>query len=310
MLRDQKILVTGGTGQIAGPIVENFARDNEVWCAARFSSSRRKAELEGLGITTCHWDMATGDVSALPDDFTHVVHSALAPVPSLTDHDLGVAMNAEATALLMRHCRKARAFLHVSSSSVYLPHADHPHHPYAETDALGCPATYSASYPVIKLTTEGAVRAAARMLDLPTTIARMNVGYSWTGHGGLPVRYYHMMAEGRPIAVPRGYPNIASPICGEDIARQAHLLLEAASVPATIVNWAGDDAVTDRKMCEYIGEITGKIPIFVESGITLDCQLSDNRRREALIGTCEFHWKDGIRNTFARLGIIDAAASH
>lgn len=305
MLRDRKILVTGGTGQIAGPIAEDFARENEVWCAARFSDPARKAELEALGIRTCTWDMRSGDVSHLPDDFTHVVHSALAPVASLTDHDLGVAMNAEATALLMQHCCKADAFLHVSSSSIYRKHADHPRHAYAETDALGCPATYSASYPVIKLATEGAVRAAARMLNLPTTIARMNVGYSWTGHGGLPVRYYRIMAEGKPIAVPFGAPNIASPIAGEDIARQAHLLLGVASVPATIVNWAGDDAVTDRELCEFVAELTGIEANFVESEVTLDCQWSDNTRREALIGKCEVPWRDGIRSTFRRLGLVD-----
>ena len=53
MLQDRKILVTGATGQIAGPIAENFASDNEVWCAARFSDPKRKAELEAIGVKTC-----------------------------------------------------------------------------------------------------------------------------------------------------------------------------------------------------------------------------------------------------------------
>jgi nucleoside-diphosphate-sugar epimerase len=35
MLADRKVLVTGATGQIAGPIAENFAENNEVWCTAR-----------------------------------------------------------------------------------------------------------------------------------------------------------------------------------------------------------------------------------------------------------------------------------
>ena len=307
MLKNKKILVTGGTGQIAGPIVEHFARENEVWCAARFSNPERKAELERLGVRTCFWDMRSGDASSLPDDFTHVVHSALVSSASQTDHDLGVTMNAEATALLMQRCRKAEAFLHVSSSSVYRRHAEHPRHPYAETDDLGTDAaSYSSIYPVIKLTTEGAVRAAARMLGLPTTIARMNMGYSWTGHGGLPVRYYRMMAEGKPIPVPIGYPNIASPIGGADIARQAHLLLGVATVPATIVNWAGDEPATDREMCEYVAELTGQTASFVESRVTFDCQLADNSLREQLIGKCEARWKDGVRDTFARLGLLHA----
>ena len=88
MLQGKKILVTGATGQIAGPIAENFAKDNEVWCAARFSDPKRKAELEAIGVKTFVWDMDSGDPSALPDDFTHVAHSrpsrGLAPIWNVT----------------------------------------------------------------------------------------------------------------------------------------------------------------------------------------------------------------------------------
>ena len=112
MLQDRKILVTGATGQIAGPIAENFAKDNEVWCAARFSDPKRKAELEAIGVKTCLWDMDSGDASMLPYDFTHVVHSALHVSP---DYDESITNNAEASALLMQHCRKAEAFLDVFS---------------------------------------------------------------------------------------------------------------------------------------------------------------------------------------------------
>jgi nucleoside-diphosphate-sugar epimerase len=56
MLEDQKILVAGATGQIAGPIAENFSQNNEVWCAARFSDPARKAEL----------DMGSGEFSTMP----------------------------------------------------------------------------------------------------------------------------------------------------------------------------------------------------------------------------------------------------
>jgi nucleoside-diphosphate-sugar epimerase len=301
MLQDRKILVTGATGQIAGPIAENFSRDNEVWCAARFSDPNRKAELEAMGIKTCLWDMDTGDASMLPDDFTHVVHSALHVSP---DYDASITNNAEASALLMQHCRKAEAFLHISSSCVYRPHKDHPHHAYAETDPLGGLASYAEVYPVIKITSEGAVRAAARMLNLPTTIARMNVGYSWTGHGGLPVMQYHTFKEGRPWLAPIGYRNIGSPIGGEDIAAQAHLLLEIATVPATVVNWAGNDQVSDRQMGEYVAELTGVTAGFVDSKINFDSFPSDNTRREQLIGKCSVHWRDGVRDTFERLGII------
>jgi nucleoside-diphosphate-sugar epimerase len=301
MLQDRKILVTGATGQIAGPIAENFATNNEVWCAARFSNPERKSELEALGIKTVLWDMDSGDNSALPDDFTHVVHSALHVSP---DYDESIGNNAESSALLMQHCRKADAFLHVSSTCVYKPHADHPNHLYAENDPLGGLASYAEVYPVIKLTSEGAVRAAARMLNLPTTIARMNVGYSWTGHGGLPTMMYHTMSAGQSWPVPIGYHNISSPIGGVDIGIQAHKLLEVATVPATVVNWGGDDAVSDREMAEYIAELTGITVNLNESPISFDSFPADNTRREQLIGKCSVHWKDGVRDTFKRVGIL------
>ncbi|MDT3442222.1 MULTISPECIES: NAD(P)-dependent oxidoreductase [unclassified Pseudofrankia] len=303
MPEGKKILVTGATGQIAGPIAENFAQNNEVWCAARFSNPARRAELEAMGIKTCMWDMGSGDFSTMPDDFTHVVHSALNVDPG---YDTSITNNAEAVALLMQHCGKAEAFLHVSSFAVYSKHQDHPHHAYAETDALGGYAPYLPAYPVIKLASEATARATARMLDLPTTIARMNTGFSWTGHGGMPVRFYRMLAEGKPVPAPIDFDNICSPISGTDIGDQAHLLLEVASVPATIVNWAGDEPVSDPEMCAHIAELTGVEAKFARGEFHFDGTISDNTRREQLIGKCSLRWKDGVRDTFARLGIISA----
>ena len=307
MIKGKKVLITGGTGQIAGPIVEDMVKDNEVWCAARFSDPARKAQLEDLGVKTVLWEMKTGDHAMLPEDFTHVVHSAIDPVGGLEHHNEGIAKNAESTALLMQHCAGAEAFLYVASFCVYRPDPEHPNHAYAESDALGGMASYDPGYPVAKIATEGAVRSACRMLNLPTTIARMNVGYSWTGHGGLPVMAYHMMSQGQPIPVPIGYDDSCSPIAGEDIARQAHLLLEAATVPATLVNWAGDDAVSTRAMVEYVADLTGQKATFVESPVSFDTFVSDNTRREQLIGKCEVSWRDGIRDTLERMGILQPA---
>lgn len=165
--------------------------------------------------------------------------------------------------------------------------------------------TFSASYPVSKIAAEGAVRAASRLLDLPTTIARMNIGYSWTGGtGGLPVSYYKRMAAGDTIPLPIGHDDLCSPIGAQDIAVQSHALFEVASTPATIVNWAGNDAVSTREMCEYIAGVAGLEPKFAPSEIRFDKRASDNARRNELIGKCSVHWKDGIPETLERrLGI-------
>jgi nucleoside-diphosphate-sugar epimerase len=306
MLSDKKILVTGATGQIARPIAERLAADNEVWCAARFTHPDRKRELEELGIVTCPWTLGSGDFSTLPSDFTHVLHSAALMITP--DHDEGVRVNAEGTGMLMQHCRSAEAFVFVSSFCLY--QRQDPEHAYKETDPLGGYATYSSSYPVSKIATEGAVRAAAQMLELPTTIARMNIGYGTSSHGGLPVIFFEQMLKGDPIAVPSGYDNWGSPISGEDIADQADgPMFEIASVPATIVNWAGDTPLTDRQFCEYLAGLAGIEPKFVESDVTFDSFVSDNTRRVELIGKCKTDWKDGMRRAIeARFpGVIPPA---
>ena len=80
-------------------------------------------------------DLASGDFGELPSDFTYVLHLAVYQVEGL-DYDTALRTNAEGTGLLMSHCRNAKAFLHMSTCSVYKPNPD-PHHIYTETDPLG-----------------------------------------------------------------------------------------------------------------------------------------------------------------------------
>src|SRR5262249_7032745 len=101
MLTGKKILVTGATGNIARPVAERLAGENEVWCAARFRDPVARSEVEALGIVGCSWDLASGDNSALPDDFTHVIHAAALMITD-DDHEAAIRVNAENTGLLMQ----------------------------------------------------------------------------------------------------------------------------------------------------------------------------------------------------------------
>jgi nucleoside-diphosphate-sugar epimerase len=290
MLRGAKVLVTGGTGQVARPIAEHLAPNNEVWCPARYSDPRARDELEARGITTRVWDFTTTDLSDLPSDFTHIVHSA---VVMTEDHDDAVRLNVTGTGALMSHCRTARGFLYVSGMVVY--RRRDPARPCAESDELGGLAEYRPSYPAGKIATEGAVRALASVLQLPTVLARLNVAYGPYGHGGLPVYYYQRIKAGAPIYVPRGYDNVCAPISTDDIARQAEQLLDKGTVPAIVVNWAGPENITQPTLAAFIGECIGVTPRFEEADITFDSQASDNTRRDALVGGCEVEWRDGVR---------------
>ncbi|WP_428343157.1 NAD-dependent epimerase/dehydratase family protein [Mycobacterium sp.] len=297
LLSDKKILITGATGQIGRPIAERLVGDNEVWCAARFSDPALKRELEDSGIKTCTWSLDSGDFSQMPDDFTHVLHAAFLIAEPV--HDVAVRVNTQSTGQLMQHCRKAESFVFVSASAVYEP--QEPGHLYAETDPLGGLASYMPSYPVAKIACEGVVHAAAHMLDLPSTIARMNIGYGMASHGGVPVMYCQQMLADQPIGVPFGFDNWGSPIHEDDIAEQASgPLFDIASLPVTIINWAGNDAVSHRELCDYIGELTCATPQYLESELTFDSFASDNIHREKLIGACKVHWRDGVHRTLAR----------
>ncbi|HEV8296321.1 MAG TPA: NAD-dependent epimerase/dehydratase family protein, partial [Acidimicrobiales bacterium] len=113
-----RILVTGPTGQVAKPVTLAFAEHNEVIGVARFKDARARAELESAGVRCIPVDLAAGDLSAVPSDVDYVLNLA---VSKTTDFDHDLAANAEATGLLMSHCRTASAFLHCSSTAVYQP---------------------------------------------------------------------------------------------------------------------------------------------------------------------------------------------
>jgi len=295
-LSNQKILITGATGQVAAPIAHHLARNNEVWCIARFTAKGSRQALQAHGITTRVCDFSTGEFGDLPRDFTHVVHSA---VELYGDFDAALRVNAEGTGLLMTHCRQAQAFLHVSSCVVYRDHADS-RHAYKETDALGGYALYAATYGVSKLGAEAVVRMAARQLGLPSIIARLNVAYGTAGHGGLPVQHFATMLKGKAIPILRGgRPNYCSPIHEDDLAWQAEALLQKATVPATIVNWGGDHAVTDVEFCRYLAELAGIEARFEESDHAFNSYVTDNSRRRELVGDCKVHWREGMRRTIA-----------
>ena len=86
MLSGEKILITGPAGQIAFPLAEYLAADNEVWGIARFGDPATREQVDAVGVTTLVCDVGDGDFSELPDDFTYVLHLAAFMGPGL-DYD-------------------------------------------------------------------------------------------------------------------------------------------------------------------------------------------------------------------------------
>ncbi len=295
-LRNEKILITGVSGQIAFPIAEYLAKDNEVWGIARFRDEAARRRVEAAGITTRSVDLAEGGFSGLPDDFTYVLHLAVFQQPK-PDFDWALKVNAEGTGLLMSRFRKARAFLVMSTCSVYARPSD-PRQPIKETDPLGIAVTpHAPTYSISKIAQEAVARFVAREWNIPTIIPRMNVSYG--PNGGLPAYLFDMMLAGKPVPIESDYPSVCNPIHQDDINRQVAGLLAAASVPATIVNWGGDEAVDIRDVCLYMGQIAGLEVNFQPIRGFIQHSCIDNTLRRKLIGDCTIGWREGMRRMIA-----------
>ncbi|MCB0997512.1 MAG: NAD(P)-dependent oxidoreductase [Acidimicrobiales bacterium] len=296
MLTDEKILVTGPAGQIAAPLCAYLAPHNEVWGIARFSVEGSREEVEAMGVTTRVVDLADGDFSDVPDDFTYVLHLAAAIGPS-TDYDHSLRVNAEATGLLLTHCRSAKAALVMSTCSVYKPNPD-PRHLYTETDALGEAIVPGVpTYAVTKIAEEAVARYCARALDLPVTIARMNAAYS--ARGGLPAYHLDAVVAGKPVVV-RNDPAPYSPIHQDDINAQVEAIVGAATVPATVVNWAGDDPVGPHDWCAEFARLSGRTAeVRVEPVPGSQPGISaDNTKRLAITGPCSVRFPEGMQRLY------------
>ena len=288
MLSGSKILITGPTGQVAAPLALSLAADNEVWGIARFTDSAAREKLERKGIRCEKVNLAAGDFSGIPSDFDYVLNLAVAK-SGRWDKDLGA--NAESVGLLMAHCADAKAFLHCSSAAVYDPPDDEPR---TEATALGDNhKSLLPTYSISKIAGEVVARTMARALGVPTVIARLNVPYG--DNGGWPFYQMEMMRSGVPIPVPPGGPARYNPIHEDDIIATLPKMLAAASVPATTVNWCGDQTVSLQEWCAYIGELVGTDPVFEVSEQALRGGPTDTARMHELVGGTAVDWRDGIR---------------
>jgi UDP-glucuronate 4-epimerase len=294
-LADQRILVTGATGQVGGPVARALAASNEVVALARFRDASAREPLESAGVRCVAVDLATGAFAAagVPTDVDHVLNFAVAKTGRM-DKDLSAS--AEAVGLLMAHCRGAQSVLHCSSTAVYAPR---PRHPHAEADPLGENGHRAIlpTYTLVKVAAEAVARTAARLFELPTTIARLNVPYG--DEGGWPLFHLLMMQAGAPIPVHPDAPSTFNPIHEDDIVRTIPGLLAAASVPATVVNWGGRDEVTVEDWCTHLGALTGLSPTFEPSPDALESVVIDRTRMVELAGDTVVDWRDGLRRMVA-----------
>ncbi len=289
-LQGKTIVVTGVTGQVAGPVALALAVQNEVVGAARFKDQAARARLEAAGIRCVPIDLASGDVADLPRHADYVVNFAVSKTNDWTDD---LRANSGGLAYLMEHHQDAAAFLHCSTTGVYKPLG---HHVFAEEDQLGDNHgvwPFLRTYSISKIAAEATARWAAERFELPTTVARLSVPYG--DGGGWPAIHLEMMINGSEIPVHTDAPSVYHPLHQDDIIAMVPGLLGAATTPATTVNWGGDDGVSIEEWCGYFAELTGLPARFAPTDHTIDSVQIDLTRMHELVGTTTVGWRDGLR---------------
>jgi nucleoside-diphosphate-sugar epimerase len=287
---DRTIVITGVTGQVARPLAVALAKGNRVVGAARFNDTAARDELRSKGVECVRVDLASGDLGNLPEDADYVLHFAVA---KSNDWEADLAANLGGLASLMEHYRRARAFLHCSSTAVYRPDG---HRVFEEGAPLGDNHgvwPFLRTYSICKIAAEGTARWAAQRYALPTTIARLSVPYG--DNGGWPAIHLHMMLSGHAVPVHVDAPSVYHPLHADDIFAMVPRLLGAASVPAVTVNWGGSEAVSIEEWCTYLAELTGTEAKFEPTERTIDSVQIDTTRMHELMGRTTVPWRDGMR---------------
>jgi nucleoside-diphosphate-sugar epimerase len=289
-IQDKKILMAGVTASLLPGTAERLAGQNEVWGLARFSDPEVRERLESQGVRTARWNKGIDSLDGLPTDFTHVIDAIKTP---FEDFATAVRRACVGVGQLMTHCRQAEAFLFVSSTAVYTHIA--PDHLYVETDPTTGYSPHDPPYAISKIAAEGTVQAYAETLGLPTVIARMNVAYGPHGWGGMPLHYFGFLSREQRVPVSaEGGSACMTPIHTDDVERQLPLLWAAASVPAPVVNWGGDEVVTEAELIGHIGQLCELSPVLeLRAEARAPCA-ADPTRRQDLVGLCNVSWRDGV----------------
>ena len=286
MLQNEKILITGASGKIAFPIARALARHNEVWGAARFSNPADKDKLTAVGIRPLRLDMASGDLSGVPADFSYVFHAAVDAGQG--DWRRCVQTNAHNSGQLLHHCRKARGFVYCSTGSIYQYQGQRP---LNEADGPGAPLR--ANYSFSKIAGEAVCTWVAEQFNIPLTIIRICSTYG--PEGGAPADRLQLMLQGKPIRLHPDKPNNYNPIYEDDYVELGIRALEVAAVPPITVNWSGSETVSAEDYCTYMGELVGIKPVFEYSADAHTPLWPDVRYMHQVLGRTRVHWRDGLR---------------
>jgi nucleoside-diphosphate-sugar epimerase len=290
-LEGARILVTGVTGQVAGPLARSLVRaGNTVYGASRFADPAARAAVEGDGVVPVAIDLEEARLEEVPGGLDYVIHMA---VSKHRDFTRALAANAEGSAFLVEKAAGVRSFLHCSSGAVYEPNGLVAH---VETDPLGDnhrPMGFLPTYSISKIAAESAVRYASRRFGVPAVIARLDVPYGPTH--GWPKIMLELAQGGMATRVHPNGPNLHNFLHDDDLLSSLPYLLAQAAVPPPVFNWCSPEQVSIEDWTAELTRLTGvEIPLEVNAGC-IPPNPMDPSKLLALGWSPSVSWTDGFR---------------
>jgi nucleoside-diphosphate-sugar epimerase len=290
-LTGQRILLTGVTGQVAGPLSRKLvAAGNTVFGTARFADADSRAKVEADGVIPVAIDLETADFDNIPGDIDYVINMAVA---KSNDFDRDLAANAEGVAFLIEKVAGVKAFFHCSSCAVYEPNG---HVAHVETDPLGDnhrKMGFMPTYSISKIAAETAVKYASRRFGVPSVIARLDVPYG--PNHGWPQMMITLAQMGIPTPISPDAPNTHCFLHDDDIFSSLPYLLEQAAVPTPIYNWCAPELVSIEEWTAELTALTGvEIPLVVTDACVPPNPI-DPSKLLGLGWTPSVAWRDGFR---------------
>ena len=246
------LLVTGASGFIGSRLIETLAGQHDVWAVGRASVQATR------GVKWVEWDLAgPAPAGALPANLDAVIHLAQSRLyRQFPENALAIArVNVGATLELLDYARQAGAkrFVFASSGGVYGGSSA----PIKEDASLQPPDFYLST----KVASETLANTYRSLFD----VVRLRLFFVY-GRGQGPDRFISRLVRtvhaGEPVVLygPEGIR--VNPIHVSDVVRAmaASLGLDGSHV----VNVAGPDVLTLRRMTELIAEKVGRKPNFEE----------------------------------------------
>jgi len=273
------ILVLGAGGKM-GPTLTKMAKrasdlagvDRRVMAASRFSSEKDRSELENAGVEIVRCDfMDQAQLDSLPDA-PNVVFMVGMKFGTSGAQGLTWAVNAFLPGLIARKYRDSR-IVAFSSGNVY-EFVPVDSGGSTETDAPGPVGEYAMSV----LGRERVFEHFSGVYGTPVSIIRLN--YAVELRYGVLVDVARKVWEGEPISVGHGYFNAVWQTDANAMALQA---FGQAASPPFVLNVAGPECLSVRKVAEEFGEMMGRKPV-IEGTEAPDALLSNGNLGYKLYG--------------------------